>query len=102
MGLRDASVSVAKASNIVQFAPWTRWRCAAKGTDMELDFETFQRLRRLAPVLDDILNAKEVEHPDQAINLANLARLCSQLFDQYHCKHPGETERARHDALASQ
>lgn len=47
---------------------------------MELDLETFRQLRRLAPVLDDILNAREVEHPDQAVNLADLAQLCSHLF----------------------
>jgi hypothetical protein len=69
---------------------------------MKLDVTTFRQLRRLAPVLDDILNAGEVEHPDQAVNLEALAQLCSQLFDQYHCMHPSETERARHDALESQ
>ncbi|MEM5338095.1 hypothetical protein [Paraburkholderia azotifigens] len=69
---------------------------------MELDLETFRRLRRLAPVLDDILNAREVEYPDQAVNLADLAQLCSQLFDAYHCMHPDETARARLEALASQ
>ncbi|SIT51804.1 conserved hypothetical protein [Paraburkholderia piptadeniae] len=69
---------------------------------MKLDVETFRRLRRLAPVLDDILNAGEVEHPDQAVNLATLAQLCSELFDAYHCIHPDETAQARLDALASQ
>ena len=43
------------------------------GGNMKLDVETFRQLRRLAPVLDDILIAGEVEHPDQAVNLAALA-----------------------------
>ncbi|WP_321808370.1 hypothetical protein [Burkholderia sp. BCC1993] len=50
---------------------------------MKLDAATFRKLRRLAPVLDDVLNAGEVEHADQAVNLAALAALCSQLFDAY-------------------
>jgi hypothetical protein len=37
---------------------------------MKLDAATFLRLRRLAPVLDEVLNAGEVEHADQAVNLA--------------------------------
>ncbi|WP_028220799.1 hypothetical protein [Paraburkholderia oxyphila] len=61
---------------------------------MELDAETFRRLRRLAPVLDDILNAGEVEHADQAVNLAALAQLCSTLFDAYCSMHPDETAQA--------
>ncbi|ACC75353.1 hypothetical protein PPMP20_02740 [Paraburkholderia phymatum] len=69
---------------------------------MELDLETFRQLRRLAPVLDDILNAREVEHPDQAVNLADLAQLCSHLFDAYHCLHPDEIARARLGALEAQ
>jgi hypothetical protein len=69
---------------------------------MKLDVTTFRQLRRLAPVLDDILNAGEVEHPDQAVNLAALAQLCSELFDAYHCKYPDETSQARLDALESQ
>ena len=50
---------------------------------MKLDTTTFMRLRRLAPVLDDVLNAGEVEHPDQAVDLASLAQLCKQIFDAY-------------------
>ncbi|NPT56339.1 hypothetical protein [Paraburkholderia elongata] len=71
---------------------------------MKLDDATFRRLRRLAPVLDDVLNAGEVEHADQAVDLASLAQLCSQLFDAYHCQHqhPGEIAQARLDALESQ
>ena len=69
---------------------------------MKLDAVTFVRLRRLAPVLDDVLNAGEVEHADQAVNLASLAQLCSQLFDAYHHQHPGEIARAQLDALESQ
>ncbi|WP_434660767.1 hypothetical protein P5W99_11080 [Paraburkholderia sp. A3BS-1L] len=68
---------------------------------MKLDVTTFRKLRLLAPVLDDILNAGEVEHADQAVNLAALARLCSQLFDAYHCQHPDETAQAHIDALKS-
>jgi hypothetical protein len=42
---------------------------------MKLDAATFTRLRRLAPVLDDVLNAGEVEHADHAVDLASLAQL---------------------------
>jgi hypothetical protein len=69
---------------------------------MELDATTFRRLRRLAPVLDDILNAGEVEHADQAVNLAALAQLCSTLFDAYHSMHPDETAQASLDVLEPQ
>ena len=69
---------------------------------MKLDTVTFARLRRLAPVLDDVLNAGEVEHADQAVNLASLAQLCSQLFDAYHFQHPDEIAQVRLDALESQ
>ncbi|MEA3111482.1 MAG: hypothetical protein QOG58_1281, partial [Caballeronia sp.] len=44
---------------------------------------TFVRLRSLASALDDVLNAGEVEHADQAVSLASLVQLCSQLFDTY-------------------
>jgi len=57
---------------------------------MKLETATFVRLRRLAPVLDDVLNAGEVEHADQAMGFASLAQLCAQLFDAYHCQQPGE------------
>jgi hypothetical protein len=69
---------------------------------MKLDAVTFARLRRLAPVLDDVLNAGEVEHADQAVDVASLAHLCSQLFDEYHCQHPDEIAQVRRDALESQ
>ncbi|MFP3566099.1 hypothetical protein [Paraburkholderia sp. SIMBA_030] len=69
---------------------------------MKLEAATFVRLRRLAPVLDDVLNAGEVEHADQAVDLASLAELCSQLFDTYQCQHPDEIAQARLDALESQ
>ena len=69
---------------------------------MKLEAATFLRLRRLAPVLDDVLNAGEVEHADQAVNLASLAQLCSQLFNAYHDQHPGEIAQAQPDALESQ
>jgi len=69
---------------------------------MKLETAAFVRLRRLAPVLDDVLNAGEVEHAEQAVDLASLAQLCSQLFDAYHCRHPSEIAQVRLDALASQ
>ncbi|MEW9585223.1 hypothetical protein [Paraburkholderia sp. DGU8] len=69
---------------------------------MKLDAAMFVRLRRLAPLLDDVLNAGEVEHADQAAGLASLAQLCSELFDAYHCQHPREIAQARLDAFESQ
>ncbi|MFM0133063.1 hypothetical protein [Paraburkholderia sediminicola] len=69
---------------------------------MKLDAATFVRLRRLAPILDDVLNAGEVEHTDQAGGLASLAQLCTQLFDAYHCQNPGEIAQVRLDAHESQ
>ena len=69
---------------------------------MKLDVTTFRQLRRLAPILDDVLNAGEVEHAEQAVGLSSLAQLCSQLFDAYHDQHPGEIAEARLDALESQ
>jgi hypothetical protein len=63
---------------------------------------TFVGLRRLAPVLDDVLNAGEVEHADQAVDLVSLVQLCSQLFDAYHREYPDETAQARFSALKSQ
>ncbi len=68
---------------------------------MKLDSASFRQLRRLAPVLDDVLNAQEIEYADQAVNLAALATLCSQLFDAYRCRHPQAIEQARLDALES-
>jgi hypothetical protein len=71
---------------------------------MKLNASTFVRLRRLAPVLDDVLNAREVEHADQAVDLVSLAQLCSQLFDAYHCHHPGQIAQiaqARLEAVES-
>jgi hypothetical protein len=69
---------------------------------MKLEAATFVRLRRLAPVVDDVLGAGEVEYADQAVRLASLAQLCSQLFDAYHCQHPGEISKVQLDALESQ
>ena len=69
---------------------------------MKLDDATFRRLRRLAPVLDDVLNAGEVEHADQAVDLASLAQLCLQLFDAYHDEHPVEIAQATTDAVESE
>ena len=46
---------------------------------MKLEAITFVRMRRLAPILDDILGAGEIESADQALGLASLAQLCSQL-----------------------
>ena len=64
---------------------------------MKLDAPTFRQLRRLAPVLDDVLNAREVEYPHQAVNLAALAALCSQLFLTYEHRKPVGIEQARVD-----
>jgi hypothetical protein len=69
---------------------------------MKLDAATFVRLRRLAPVLEDVLNAREVEYAEQAVDLASLAQLCSQLFDAYYCLRPDEIAQARSVALESQ
>jgi hypothetical protein len=69
---------------------------------MKLDAAIFRQLCRLAPVLDDVLSAGEVEHADQAVNLAVLSQLCSQLFDAYHRQYPDETAQARLNALKSQ
>jgi hypothetical protein len=66
---------------------------------MKLEAATFFRLRRLAPVLDDVLGAGEVEHADQALVLGSLAQLCSQLFDAYHQQHPDEIAHVRLAAL---
>ncbi|MFP3565619.1 hypothetical protein [Paraburkholderia sp. SIMBA_030] len=71
---------------------------------MKLSAGTFVRLRRLAPALDDVLNAREVEHADQAVDLASLAQLCSQLFDTYHSQRPGQIAQiaqARLEAVES-
>jgi hypothetical protein len=68
---------------------------------MKLEAATFVRLRRLAPILDDVLNAGEVDHADQAMGLESLAQLCSQLFEAFHRQHPGEIAQARLDALGS-
>jgi hypothetical protein len=68
---------------------------------MKLETATFVRLRRLAPLLDDILNAGEIEHADQAVDLESLTQLCVQLFDAYRWQHPGEIAQVRLDALES-
>ena len=68
---------------------------------MKLDDATFRRLRRLAPVLDDVLNAGEVEHADQAVDLASLAQLCSQLFDAYQSRNPGAIAQEQLEAIES-
>jgi hypothetical protein len=36
------------------------------------------------------------------VDLESLAQLCSQLFDAYHCQHPGEIAQARADTLEPQ
>lgn len=40
---------------------------SAISTAALLDIATFQQLRRLAPVLDGVLNAGEVDYADQAV-----------------------------------
>jgi hypothetical protein len=61
---------------------------------MKVEATMFVRLRRLAPVLDDVLNTGELERVDQAANLALLAQLCSQLFDVYHRQRWGDVTQA--------
>ncbi|QCP50293.1 hypothetical protein FAZ95_14610 [Trinickia violacea] len=69
---------------------------------MKLDASTFRRLRRLTPILDDILNAGEVEYVGQAVSLTALATLCSELFEAYEREYPDEVTQARIDSLESQ
>ncbi|MFL9899723.1 hypothetical protein PQR75_40030 [Paraburkholderia fungorum] len=69
---------------------------------MKLETATFMRLRRLAPVLDDVLSAGELEHAEQAVDLGSLAQLCAQLFEAYHDQHPDDIAQARLDAFESQ
>jgi hypothetical protein len=64
---------------------------------MKLDAAAFRQLRRLAPSLEDILGAGEVEHVDQAVNLAALATLCAELFNSYCSLYPHDTKQARLD-----
>jgi hypothetical protein len=64
---------------------------------MKVETVVFRRLRRLAPVLDDILSAGELEYAEQAVDLAALANVCSLLFDEYARRHPDDTEQARRD-----
>ena len=55
---------------------------------MKLEAATFARLRRLAPVSDDVLNAGEVEPANQAAGLPSLAPLRSRLeADRYVISH---------------
>jgi hypothetical protein len=68
---------------------------------LKLDDAMFFRLRRLAPFLDDVINANEVESAEQVISLEALAQLCLQLFDSYHYLHAGEVAQARLDSLLS-
>ena len=51
---------------------------------MKLDDAIFRQLRRLAPVIDDVLNAREVEHADQAVGLDSIAQHNVSSID-----HPG-------------
>jgi hypothetical protein len=69
---------------------------------MKLEAATFFRLRRLAPVLDDVLGAGEVEHAEQALGLGSLAQLCSQLLDAYNQQYPDEIAQVRLAALEPQ
>lgn len=69
---------------------------------MKLDDATFRRLRRLAPVLEDVLASGEVERADQAIDLEALAQLCSQLVGSYDDRYPVEIAQARAEANQSQ
>ncbi|MFL9898932.1 hypothetical protein PQR71_12345 [Paraburkholderia fungorum] len=69
---------------------------------MKVETAMFMRLRRLAPVLDDVLSAGELEHAGQAVDLLSLAQLCSQLFEAYHDQHPDDIAQARLDAFEPQ
>jgi hypothetical protein len=69
---------------------------------MKLETAMFMRLRRLAPVLDDVLSAGELERAEQALDLASLAQLCSRLFEAYHDQYPDDIAQARLDAFESQ
>jgi hypothetical protein len=68
---------------------------------MKVEGATFRQLRRLAPVLDDVLSSGEVEEADQAVSLVALATLCSKLFHAYRHLHPEDIEQACLDALES-
>lgn len=61
---------------------------------MKLDTAAFRKLRRLAPILDDILGAGEVEHVHHATSLAALALLCGEIFRAYHSLHPDDKKQA--------
>jgi hypothetical protein len=65
---------------------------------MKLEAATFLRLRRLAPVLDDVLGAGEVEHADQALGLASISQVCSLLVEAYRWQHPDEISQVRLDS----
>jgi hypothetical protein len=69
---------------------------------MKVEAAMFVRLRRLTPVLDDVLSAGEVEHADQAVDLESLAQQFSQLFEAYQCQHPGESALTRSTQRAHQ
>ncbi|MEM5317127.1 hypothetical protein [Paraburkholderia sp. JHI869] len=62
---------------------------------MKLKVDTLRQLRRLAPVLDDILTTGEVGYAHHAENLALLATLCSDLYNVYRRLHPDEMDQAR-------
>jgi hypothetical protein len=68
---------------------------------MKVEVATFRQLRRLAPVLDDVLSSGAVEQAHQAVDLVTLATLCSRLFDEYRNLHPENTELANLGSLAS-
>lgn len=66
---------------------------------MKLDAAAYMRLRRLAPVLDDMLSAGEIEHGDQAAALLSIATLCSQLSEAYGNLHRDEPIQGSVDPL---
>ncbi|MBC8737325.1 hypothetical protein F6X40_10975 [Paraburkholderia sp. UCT31] len=55
---------------------------------MKLEPTTFAQLRRLAPTLDDLLHAGEVEHEGQARCLLALSELCAELHTAYTATAP--------------
>ena len=54
---------------------------------MLLDDFSFARLSLLAPMLDDVLGAHEIDSVDQAAHLEELGALCLRLAQEYRNTH---------------
>ena len=65
---------------------------------MKLEPKVFTQLRMLAPFLDDVLSARELEDAEQALKLAALAHVCSMLCESYSKLHPDDAALARSEA----